>query len=451
MNFTRHTCAAWPDGSPRGPSAAGAEEGAPRRALSASSCACRLLHDRRILHCVALGRLLDKPHPRGPPGAPRARRWQRLLVTNGPAGARAEPGLRGRGAGNRAGGSCADACPGWPAAQYHCLHHLCDSLNGRFRVQLARVAPYYIALFSNKQQFLFHEWWITTHQKTYAKQGSRKTNPAQRSEAREGSDRRASDRRAAGCATCSAWAWGRSSSAAWTSTWRGCAPAAACPPSCWTAAASCQTPGATSAQARRPLSTASSQHPPGSSNKTRSGSGVAERSAVGLRAGNPAFKRMGAVKTRFVWDVLRLGLAVALTDADTVWLRDPRGAFVRGSLAAADVLTSSDCIEIPNDEAGEGAGECDTTVNFNTGTMLLRPTPATLAFVARWHQKARSLPRARSPAAQARAASRAAALILPPAQPNPTNRCPAPTKPGCATNRRSTCWPAAPQGWPCGC
>lgn len=99
-------------------------------------------------------------------------------------------------------------------------------------------------------------------------------------------------------------------------------------------------------------------------------------------------------------------------------LRDPREYFQRGSLALADVLVSSDCIEVPNDEQWrafhplgpvpiaaahelvpaapshlprrlrrEGGGECDTTVNFNTGTLFLRNTAAALEFAGRWHGK----------------------------------------------------------------
>lgn len=140
-------------------------------------------------------------------------------------------------------------------------------------------------------------------------------------------------------------------------------------------------------------------------------------------AGNPAFKRMGGIKTLFVWELLNLGLQPILTDADAVWcaplrlkfrrtktqhapppssviqscegaatspprrLRDPRQYFQRGSLAIADVLVSSDCIEVPNDEQWEGGGECDTTVNFNTGTLFFRNTPSALEFVGRWHEK----------------------------------------------------------------
>ncbi len=68
--------------------------------------------------------------------------------------------------------------------------------------------------------------------------------------------------------------------------------------------------------------------------------------------GNPAFRRMGGVKTAFVWELLSQGLHPVLTDADVVWLRDPRPYFSNGSLGDADILVSTDCIEIPNDEAG---------------------------------------------------------------------------------------------------
>jgi hypothetical protein len=68
--------------------------------------------------------------------------------------------------------------------------------------------------------------------------------------------------------------------------------------------------------------------------------------------GNPAFKRMGGVKTAFVWELLSAGLHPVLSDADVVWLRDPRPYFDNASLAQADILVSTDCIEIANDEAG---------------------------------------------------------------------------------------------------
>jgi hypothetical protein len=68
--------------------------------------------------------------------------------------------------------------------------------------------------------------------------------------------------------------------------------------------------------------------------------------------GNPAFKRMGGVKTAFVWELLSAGLHPVLSDADVVWLADPRPYFDNASLAQADILVSTDCIEVANDEAG---------------------------------------------------------------------------------------------------
>jgi hypothetical protein len=106
-----------------------------------------------------------------------------------------------------------------------------------------------------------------------------------------------------------------------------------------------------------------------------------------FNTGNAAFRRMGGVKTAFVWELLSQGLHPVLSDADVVWLRDPRPYFATGSLAAADILVSSDCVEVPGDEASEGAGSCDRTVNFNTGVLHLRATEAALEFVGRWHDK----------------------------------------------------------------
>ena len=106
-----------------------------------------------------------------------------------------------------------------------------------------------------------------------------------------------------------------------------------------------------------------------------------------FNTGNPAFRRMGGVKTAFVWELLSQGLHPVLSDADVVWLRDPRQYFAAGALGDADILVSTDCLDVAADEASDGAGSCDRTVNFNTGVLHLRATPAALEFVSRWHDK----------------------------------------------------------------
>ena len=106
-----------------------------------------------------------------------------------------------------------------------------------------------------------------------------------------------------------------------------------------------------------------------------------------FNTGNPAFRRMGGVKTAFVWELLSQGLHPVLSDADVVWLRDPRQYFAGGALGDADILVSTDCLDVAADEASDGAGSCDRTVNFNTGVLHLRATPAALEFVSRWHDK----------------------------------------------------------------
>ena len=51
------------------------------------------------------------------------------------------------------------------------------------------------------------------------------------------------------------------------------------------------------------------------------------RGASFIKAGDGSFKKMGTVKTKFIQDLLELGIAPILTDADVVWLKDPRDYF----------------------------------------------------------------------------------------------------------------------------
>jgi len=97
--------------------------------------------------------------------------------------------------------------------------------------------------------------------------------------------------------------------------------------------------------------------------------------------GSESFKKMGTVKTKFVEDLLDIGVAPILSDADVVWMRDPRPVFNNGTYKYADILISTDCIDTEADRSDTGA--CNH-VNFNTGIFHIRPTERAKAFVAAW-------------------------------------------------------------------
>ena len=103
-----------------------------------------------------------------------------------------------------------------------------------------------------------------------------------------------------------------------------------------------------------------------------------------ITAGDASFKKMGTVKTKFIQDLLEMGVAPVLTDADVAWLRDPRPYFRAGSYAVADALVSTDCIDIVADKKDDNG--C-SHVNFNTGVLHFRPTEASKAFVEAWKTK----------------------------------------------------------------
>ena len=67
-----------------------------------------------------------------------------------------------------------------------------------------------------------------------------------------------------------------------------------------------------------------------------------------------------------------------------VWLKDPRSYFKRGTYITADVLVSTDCIDVPADRKDNNG--C-SHVNFNTGVLHFRPTDAAKAFVQTWKTK----------------------------------------------------------------
>ena len=56
-----------------------------------------------------------------------------------------------------------------------------------------------------------------------------------------------------------------------------------------------------------------------------------------------------------------------------------------GTYALADVLVSTDCIDVPNDKRDRNG--C-SHVNFNTGVLHFRPTEASKQFLQTWKTKA---------------------------------------------------------------
>ena len=60
---------------------------------------------------------------------------------------------------------------------------------------------------------------------------------------------------------------------------------------------------------------------------------------------------------------------VWVCDADMVWLAAPPEQWIRqAALLQADVLLSSDCLDL----AADGRGECGDWANLNTGVLYLR-------------------------------------------------------------------------------
>ena len=116
--------------------------------------------------------------------------------------------------------------------------------------------------------------------------------------------------------------------------------------------------------------------------------GGAAASSGYFRKDYGAFKKMGARKARFLATLLAaVGAGGAgglwVCDADVSFLRPPSTELaMRPSLAAADVLLSTDCIDL----AADRRGEC-TEANLNTGVLYLRSTEAALAFTSEWARR----------------------------------------------------------------
>ena len=115
----------------------------------------------------------------------------------------------------------------------------------------------------------------------------------------------------------------------------------------------------------------------GSSSSSSSGGGY-------FRKDYQAFKKMGVAKTRFLSELLDAapgGLWVC--DADMVWLSPPPEGWIRQpSLLPADVLLSSDCLDL----GADARGECGDWANLNTGVLYLRATLGARRLVERWRR-----------------------------------------------------------------
>jgi arabinosyltransferase len=109
-----------------------------------------------------------------------------------------------------------------------------------------------------------------------------------------------------------------------------------------------------------------------------------DRGVKFITAGSQAFKKMGTVKTKFVQDLLDMNLNPILSDADVVWLRDPRDYFNKGTYKVADILVSTDCIDVPGDKMD--SNRC-AHVNFNTGILHFRATEESKVFLQTWKTK----------------------------------------------------------------
>eukprot|EP00662_Eupelagonemidae_sp_cell21_P037637 gene37637-13003_t len=121
---------------------------------------------------------------------------------------------------------------------------------------------------------------------------------------------------------------------------------------------------------------------------------VAKNTAIGVEdfRGKPkVFHKMGTEKTALILTLLVAGRSVLVSDADTVWLRDPWPVISR--LAGADVVLSTDCPSIYGDRQLEyptrsRCGHFTGTrreVAINTGIVFWNgSSPAAPAAARRW-------------------------------------------------------------------
>jgi hypothetical protein len=104
--------------------------------------------------------------------------------------------------------------------------------------------------------------------------------------------------------------------------------------------------------------------------------------AANFRFDYSAYKRMAALKVAFYMRILRMGFNIWACDADTGWMGDP-STFVKAyPMQYADMLTTTDCIDIE----GDVHGGC-WHVDHNTGLVYMRSSAIVLEFAAAWKQK----------------------------------------------------------------
>ncbi len=115
------------------------------------------------------------------------------------------------------------------------------------------------------------------------------------------------------------------------------------------------------------------------------GSSIKKRKTANLRFDYAAYKRMAALKVSFYINILMLGYNVWACDADTAWMQHP-GVFVNEyPMQHADILTTTDCIDVEGD-VRNGCWHVD----HNTGLVYMRSRPAVIEFANAWKEKVQS-------------------------------------------------------------
>ena len=115
---------------------------------------------------------------------------------------------------------------------------------------------------------------------------------------------------------------------------------------------------------------------------TIDGSTIAKRHASNLRFDYGAYKRMAALKVMFYTRILKRGFNVWACDADTAWMGNPAAFVSEYPMGFADILTTTDCIDVDGD-VKNGCWHVD----HNTGLVFMRSRPVVLEFLEAWKNK----------------------------------------------------------------
>ena len=112
--------------------------------------------------------------------------------------------------------------------------------------------------------------------------------------------------------------------------------------------------------------------------------------SVNLRGNATIFLAMGARKVDSIVSILRLTMRpVVVSDCDVAWLGAP-SALLEGRLPGfedllhADLLASTDCVDPDADVEDNGCFH--QLIDSNTGVIVVRQTPAAIAFLERWKE-----------------------------------------------------------------